>query len=103
MTSFQASKSHFSSKVQKTISSVSSTASAATERLKYSLDGHERKQLKAILEEVSILKTLNTRVTNSNGWMDVVGATTEASKNIRQFRGLMSTLESDLHEIITSA
>jgi hypothetical protein len=101
--SFQVSKEQFSSKVQQCIGSTTSIVAAADDRLKVSLNGAERQQLKSLLEEVNALQTLKRRITISTKWMDIVGATHEASKNIKQLRGIMDNLESDLHEIIASA
>lgn len=101
--SFQSSKEKFSSKVQTVIKSVSSISTAANDRLKVSLNTQERNQLKRILGEVEVLQILNRRVSNSNGFMEIVTATEEASRGIREFKGMMKELETSLHDIITNS
>lgn len=101
--SFQSSKSQFSTKVQKAITNLKSTTEAANDRLKYSLDRQEREGLKRLLGEVESLQHFGRRVQLSTKWVEIVGAAHETSKQIRQLSGIMSSLESDLHEIIVRA
>jgi len=101
--SFQSCKSQFHSKVQRAIVNLKSTSEAANDRLKYSMNRQERESLKLLLGEVETLQSFGRKVNMSTKFLDIVGAATETSKQIKQLRGIMTSLEADLHEIIIRA